>query len=113
MVWGGQPPSCTRSGGVTAKVVCTEKDSNYIEIELTNYSQSRMTVHGEVTCNGKLDGRFVETADPSSDGKSAKRTKFRYYPTEKVQSRGDIYSNNASTIDTRYRALPTYQEVCQ
>ncbi len=116
MVWGGQPPSCTPSGGVTARVVSTHERGNYITIELTNYSQSQFTVHGEVTCNGKLDGRFVETAQPSDDGKNAKVTKFTYYPTEKVQSTGDEgYTNDArhGTFDTRYRALPTRQEVCK
>ena len=98
------------------KVSYTNKEQNYITIQLTNYSQSRMTVHGEVTCNGKLDGRFVETAQPSGDGKNAKVTEFKYYPTETVQSTGrEGYAANAGygTFDTRYRALPTRQEVCQ
>lgn len=111
MVWGGQPLSCTPSGGVTVRVVSTSEYRNYIEIELTNYSQSRMTVHGEVTCNGKLDGRFVETAQPSDDGKKATVTTFKYYPTEKVQGTGSIYLTMGK-FDTRFRALPTRQEVC-
>ena len=88
MVWGGQPLSCTPSGGVTAKVVGTSEYRNYIEIELTNYSQSRMTVHGEVTCNGKLDGRFVETALPSSDGKKATVTTLNTIPQRKFKVQG-------------------------
>lgn len=110
MVWGGQPPSCTPSGGVTARVVSTNADYNYIKIQLTNYSQSQFTVHGEVTCNGKRDGFFDETAQPSNDGKNAMVTEFKYYPTEKVQSTG---SEGSTAFDTRYRARATYQEVCQ
>ena len=110
MVWGGQPPSCTPSGGVTARVVYTNAENNYIEIELTNYSQSRFTVHGEVTCNGIRDGFFDETAFPRPDGANVKVTKFTYYPTEKVQKTG-FASNNS--FDTRFRARLTYQEVCQ
>lgn len=112
MVW-GQPSSCTPSGGVTAKVSYTNKEQNYIIVQLTNYSQSQFTVHGEVTCNGKLDGRFVETALPSN-GNGAKVTEFKYYPTENVQSTGkEGYAANAGygTFDTRYRALPT--QVCK
>ena len=111
MVWGGQPPSCTRSGGVTARVVYTDATNNCITIALTNYSQSRFTVRGKVTCNGKLDGRFVETALPSN-GKNAYVTTFKYYPTEKVQSTGKAGVDRGG-FDTRYRALPTRQEVCQ
>ncbi len=111
MVW-GQPSSCTPSGGVTARVVSTDKDNNYIVIELTNYSQSRITVQGEVTCNGKRDGFFEKNALPSTDGKNAEVTTLKYYPTEKVQSSGDA-ARSYGTFDTRYRARTTYQEVCK